>query len=134
MIATAKNECGPSREMVSTETKMTDNNNTSKTYGRGKLRINLNSPRGNIYALWGIALSVLEQSGYTKEEISENLASLRKDTYEECLEAFGNHKVFRHLFKLYYSPEYLFHLDEDGDEWSGYSEDDEEDSDDEEDW
>jgi hypothetical protein len=155
MTSSAKNECDASKIEDSTETKMnpcTECSKTStqccgllnddnkeiwvcedcccgkqntKTYGRGKLRINLNSPRGNIYAIWGIAMSTMEQSGYSKEKINETLAGLRKETYEECLEAFGKHKVFGSLFKLYYSPEYIFHWDEG--EWGNPDEEDSED-------
>jgi hypothetical protein len=95
---------------------------TTKTYGRGKLRINLNSPRGNIYAVWGVALNLMEQSLYSKEEISETLTSLRVGNYEECLQAFGKHKVFGSLFKLYYSPEYM--MDWDDGEWGNPNEED----------
>jgi hypothetical protein len=102
----------------------------SKTYGSGHLRINLNSERGNIYALWGIALDVMEQLGYTPEQKTQGLAELKVGNYEENLEAFGNHKVFGTLFQLYYSPEYMFGWDEG--EWGNPNEEDE-DSDEEDD-
>jgi hypothetical protein len=102
---------------------------TSKTYGRGKLRINLNSPRGNITEVWSVASNLMMQLNYTEEKQSEIFASLEKDTYEECLKAFGDHKVFGTLFKLYYSPEYM--LDWDDDEWGNPNE---EDDDEREEW
>jgi hypothetical protein len=89
-----------------------NSNSNSKTYGRGKLRINLNSPRGNIYAVWGVALNLMQQCLYSKEEINKTLAELKVGKYEDCLKAFGDHKVFGSLFKLYYSPEYMMDWDE----------------------
>jgi hypothetical protein len=97
---------------VMTEREVQPKPTTSKTYGRGKLRVNLNSPRGNIYAVWGLALNLMKQCHYTEEETSKNLAELKKDTYEECLQAFGKHKIFGNLFKLYSSPKYMTQYDE----------------------
>ena len=110
-------------ETSKTETSKTETE-TSKTYGRGKLRVNLNSPRGNIYAVWGLASNLMMQSRYTEEESNKILDELEKDTYEECLEAFGKHKVFGNLFKLYYSPKYMTQYDEG--EWGNPDEEDEE--------
>jgi hypothetical protein len=95
-----------------------------KTYGRGKLRINLNSPRGNIYNIWGVALNLMKQCRHSDEEISATLAELKKGSYDECLQAFGSHKVFGSLFKLYYSPTYMFGYDVD--EWGNPDEQDDE--------
>ena len=102
---------------------------TSKTYGRGKLRINLNSPRGNITEVWSVASNLMMQCRYTEEESNKILDELKKDTYEECLKAFGDHKVFGNLFKLYYSPRYM--LDWDEGEWGNPNE---EDDDEREEW
>ena len=109
---------------------MTSTIDTTKTYGRGHLRINLNSPRGNIYSVWGVALNLMKQLNYTEEKRSKTLAELNVGKYEENLEAFGNHKVFGNLFKLYRSPEYTFDWDEG--EWGNPDEEEDEDSDEEE--
>jgi hypothetical protein len=100
---------------------------TSKTYGRGKLRINLNSPNGNIYAIWGVARNLMIELGWDETKRNETLASLQVGNYEECLEAFGKHKVFGSLFKLYYSPSYM--LDWDEGEWGNPNEEEDEDED-----
>jgi hypothetical protein len=111
---------------MATNTKTT---NKSKTYGRGKLRINLNSPRGNIGVIWAIAMNLMEQLKWNKQKTEETLKSLEADDYEKCLEAFGNHKVFGNLFQLYYSPKYKLGWDEG--EWGRPDEDYEEDSEEE---
>jgi len=95
----------------------------TKTYGCGHLRINLNSPRGNIYSVWGVALNLMKQLNYTEEKQTTEFAKLKAGNYEECLKAFGDHKVFGNLFQLYYSPEYTFDWDEG--EWGNPNEEDE---------
>lgn len=121
MTSSTKNECEAAKNTAITETKMSDTK-TSKTYGKGKLRINLNSPRGNIYALWGVALNLMKQLNWDEKQRNETLNSLQVGKYEECLEAFGKHKVFGNLFKLYYSPEYMDDWDEG--EWGNPNEED----------
>jgi hypothetical protein len=126
-----KTDSCSSGDETSPADKMNSTISNTKTYGHGKLRINLNSPRGNIYAVWGVALNLMNQCLYTKEEKEKNLAELRVGKYEDCLEAFGKHKVFGSMFKLYYSPEYMMDWDEG--EWGNPNEEDS-DSEEEEDY
>lgn len=93
---------------------------TTKTYGTGKLLINLNSPRGNAFELLGIAGNLMDQLKWKDEKKDAITEEMMNGDYDHLLATFE--KYFGRLFKLYYSKEYKLQLEKK--EW-GHADDDE---------
>jgi len=67
------------------------------------IRINLNSPRGNIFSLIGCASSISEQLGL-KTPVTDEM--MKATSYDDALKAFNKHLGF--AVELWSSKEYSF--------------------------
>jgi hypothetical protein len=105
---------------------------TSRTYGSPDaiIRINLNSPVGNVYALMGAIGDYAKQVRLPKEKVDAMNAEFNRKgaTYETICETIG--KNIGDIVELYYTPEYSFEIQQhrrESDESDDESDDDESD-------